>query len=108
MGRIRIIILVVIGLIVGIVSGFYLGIDYDRRKSRYTTIDECVALSRNIRINENTKKCFDNLSSEEFLALLDSQNRDAYALFEEVATYYDRRTGAQKKADGEAVNNFFD
>lgn len=96
-----------IGLIVSIVSGFYLGKDYERRQ-RYTTIDECVALSREVRINESTKKCFDNLSFDEFGFLADPKNKDAMDLFNEVGAYYDTRTDAQKKADAEAMKQFWD
>ncbi len=69
-----------------------------RAHGKYTTVNECVLLSKDIRINLNTKECFDNLSPEELLSL---PSNKAFDLFNEVESYYDTRTEAEKKADAD-------
>ncbi|MCI5108320.1 MAG: hypothetical protein MRY49_00545 [Candidatus Pacebacteria bacterium] len=74
--------------------------------NKETTIAECVALSDEVRINRRTKECFDNLSPEEFMSLLDSE--EDMKLYEDVNAHYDDRTEAQKAKDARETEEFFD
>lgn len=69
-----------------------------------TTVNQCLALSKKVRINENTKKCFDKLSSDEFLSLWN--NEEGMKLYEEVNDYYDTRTDAQKEEDAKKTEEY--
>lgn len=103
--------LTIIVIILAIASGYYLFTKNDRKEistQKNRTIAECVALSKDVRINENTKNCFDNLSFDEFGSLANPKNKDAMDLYNEVEAHYDTRTEAQKKADAEATKKFFD
>lgn len=69
-----------------------------------TTVNQCLALSKKVRINENTKKCFDKLNSDEFISLWN--NKEGMALYEEVNSYYDTRTDAQKAEDTKKTEEY--
>lgn len=95
-------------IVVTMISYFVFIQNKNKTQKKETTITECVALSKDVRINENTKKCFDNLSTDEFLQLLDPENKAAIDLYNQVEAVYDTRTEAQKDADTKAVKEFFD
>lgn len=97
-------------IIIAIVISYRLFIENTKTKTSTQegrTIMECIALSKDVRINENTKNCFDNLSIDEFGSLIDSENKDALNLYNEIMAYYDTRTETQKQADGKANIEFF-
>lgn len=82
---------------------------FDRIKSFIkgeTTVNQCLALSKKVRINENTKKCFNKLSPDEFLSLWN--NEEGMKLYEEVNDYYDTRTDAQKEEDEKKAKEYLD
>ena len=94
-------------LLCGLGYGYYY-INHNNAKpianKKTTTVAECMALSKDVRINENTKKCFDNLSFEEFSSLISPQNKTALDLYNEVEAHYDTRTDAQKQSDADFWN----
>jgi hypothetical protein len=71
---------------------------------RTTTVAECIALSSNIRINERTKECFENLSSDEFLSLYNDEEN--MKLYNEIGAYYDKRTEAEKVEDTKKTEEY--
>lgn len=102
--------LAIIIIILAIALGYYLFTKNEKKEistQKNRTIAECVTLSKEVKINENTKNCFDNLSNDEFLSLVDPKNKDAMDLYNEVEAHYDTRTEAQKKADAETNKEFF-
>lgn len=101
----------VIVIVLVVVLGYYMSTKNERKEiptQKNRTIAECTALSKDVRINENTKDCFDNLSEDEFLSLFTPENKKASDLYNEVEAHYDIRTEAQKQADREANKQFFD
>jgi hypothetical protein len=94
------------GLIVLVIGcSYYLFVNLDQTATKKsTTIEECVSLSRSVRINMKTKKCFDALSSDEVLLLIppvDQKFKSASELYNEIESYYDTRTLDLKQADSD-------
>jgi len=74
-------------------------------RSLSTTVKQCTALGNMDNINIEMKECFDNLSMEEFLSLLD--DKASMDLYQKVKDHYDTRTDAQKAADAKEVESYY-
>lgn len=101
--KIRVLVIVIGIIVIYMISS--LKSDEVLSTNQTTTISECVSMSKNVRINPSTKECFDNLSLDEFLLLMD--NEESMKLYNDVNAYYDKRTEAQKAEDAKKTEEFF-
>ena len=90
-------------LVIVFFVGFFKAKD-SKLEYKNIAVAKCVALSAEIRINEKTKECFDKLGYEDFLYLY--KNEEYMKLYEDVQSYYDKRTDAQKAEDAKKTEDY--